>query len=253
MKGIIYKLTNTRNGKNYVGQTRLDLPRRVKQHSAENRSVIGRAIQKYGLENFVASIIDEADSIEALNNKEIIWIAFFNCRTPNGYNLTEGGAGVEMERNEKWCRRISRALIGKKRSKEHCRNISKAKRGKSPAPHTKYFSQAARKAIGEAQQGNKTWLGRTHTQKTKRKMKASWTPERKASMPRGKNHANWGMKASEETRRKLSVSHRGLKKSKETRRRLSEALKGRSFTPEVRAKISATLKAGFASGRIKHA
>lgn len=85
---IIYKLTNTVNGKAYVGQTIQAFKKRIGQHRNNRKSFIGQAIRKYGWENFKAEILEECSSYEELDEREKYWIAFFNTMVPNGYNLT---------------------------------------------------------------------------------------------------------------------------------------------------------------------
>lgn len=49
--GVIYKITNTLNGKIYIGQTRQSLNRRITEHkrdSSRGRPGIDVAIAKYG-------------------------------------------------------------------------------------------------------------------------------------------------------------------------------------------------------------
>ena len=88
--GIVYKLTNKLNGMPYVGKTTRPLEVRFKEHTKAD-SYIGNAIRKYGEENFSREVIEECETPEQLNEREIFWIAFFNCRKPNGYNQTDGG------------------------------------------------------------------------------------------------------------------------------------------------------------------
>lgn len=96
---FIYKITNKINNKIYIGQvynkTIYDrFNRHIKSASSESKSYIGRAIAKYGAENFVIEEIDKANSLEELNNKEIYWIKYYNSTDKNiGYNLTPGGDG----------------------------------------------------------------------------------------------------------------------------------------------------------------
>lgn len=89
----IYKIQNKINGKIYIGQTRKSLNERISGHLISN-SYIGRALRKYGLQCFDISIIDMADTKEWLNDKEMEYIAFYDCKHPNGYNLTDGGEGT---------------------------------------------------------------------------------------------------------------------------------------------------------------
>ena len=92
MFGYIYKTTNMCNGKIYIG----------KKHSQEfiGESYLGSgvklqcAINKYGKENFKVEMIDQADTIEELNKKEIYYIQELNSQDPKmGYNIANGGDG----------------------------------------------------------------------------------------------------------------------------------------------------------------
>ena len=87
----IYKITNTINGKIYIGQS-INIKQRWKQHRA-NASVRTEAIylafQKYGIENFTFEIIEECKE-EELDEKEQYYIGFYDSYN-NGYNMTKGG------------------------------------------------------------------------------------------------------------------------------------------------------------------
>ena len=95
---IIYKVTNKINGKIYVGQTTRTLQHRKTQHicHAKNgyiKSAFANALNKYGPENFTWEIIDTAETIEKLNEKEIYWIAKLESLVDfgHGYNCDTGG------------------------------------------------------------------------------------------------------------------------------------------------------------------
>ena len=55
-EGYIYLITNSVNGKQYVGQTKTTIEHRFKQHISKKKishcSALGGAIEKYGEENF---------------------------------------------------------------------------------------------------------------------------------------------------------------------------------------------------------
>lgn len=95
MKGFIYKITNTINGKSYIGQTIQNVKERFYQHCATKCSkavsdmAIHRAIKKYGKSNFTVEVIEEIDSAN-LNDRERYWIEYYNSYN-NGYNSTKGG------------------------------------------------------------------------------------------------------------------------------------------------------------------
>lgn len=85
----IYKITNTINQKVYIGQS-IHPIQRFSEHCYNNTdSLIHRAIKKYGKENFQFEIIEP--DIENYNEREKYWINYYNCISPNGYNLSHGG------------------------------------------------------------------------------------------------------------------------------------------------------------------
>ena len=102
MVGIIYLLTFP-NNKVYVGQTTKTLEKRFRQHikaaydfSGSNPfTPIKNAIREYGVLNIKKEIIDTAETLEELDEKEIYWIKFYNSsvkfKNSNGYNYQEGG------------------------------------------------------------------------------------------------------------------------------------------------------------------
>lgn len=91
---FVYCVTNLLNGKKYIGQTIRPVRARWSAHKRDTRYPIGRAIAKYGKENFRFEILETVDSREELDEREIYWIREFNTIRPTGYNLTEGGKGV---------------------------------------------------------------------------------------------------------------------------------------------------------------
>ncbi|UTH14757.1 GIY-YIG nuclease family protein [Macrococcus equipercicus] len=92
MEGKVYCITNKVNKKQYIGITTRDINQRFKEHQKAD-SIIGKAIRKYGSENFVIQVIDYATSRRELFEKEIHWIALKET-FKHGYNLTHGGDGV---------------------------------------------------------------------------------------------------------------------------------------------------------------
>jgi group I intron endonuclease len=85
----IYKFTNKKNGKSYVGQS-TNIHRRLNEHLNRNEQLIDKAIKKHGVENFDFEVLEEC-SADQLNQKEIYWIEQTNSFVPQGYNLTLGG------------------------------------------------------------------------------------------------------------------------------------------------------------------
>lgn len=90
----IYCFKNLINNKCYIGQAK-DITRRYKEHlkrfnSFEEQSLLHKAMQKYGLENFSFFVVQEC-SVEELNELEKKFIKIYNSIVPNGYNITLGG------------------------------------------------------------------------------------------------------------------------------------------------------------------
>lgn len=115
IKGWIYIIRNTVNKKVYIGQTHMGVRLRFQDHLSAARhgkdNVIGKAIRKYGEENFYTDILDtcitdnEEELTKLLNAKETYWISFFNSTNPKfGYNMSIGGNVVrttkELDENQ---------------------------------------------------------------------------------------------------------------------------------------------------------
>ena len=98
---IVYKITNTVNGKIYIGYTKRTLERRWAGHCKSSRNLTHKngksrfmcAIRKYGIGAFVREIlIEDEDAEKCLNYWEPFFIAKFNSTDPAvGYNGTTGG------------------------------------------------------------------------------------------------------------------------------------------------------------------
>lgn len=93
--GRIYIIRNTINSKVYIGQTKVSLKLRFQNHLSAARNgkdyVIGKAIRKYGEENFYIELLEEC-TIKELNERERYWISYFNSTNNKfGYNISIGG------------------------------------------------------------------------------------------------------------------------------------------------------------------
>ena len=90
---IVYKITNKINNKVYIGQTINSLEQRFNRHKNDAMNHVldthfARAIRKYGVENFVAQVIDTAENQQDLTEKQQYWIHYYNS-TVDGYNETD--------------------------------------------------------------------------------------------------------------------------------------------------------------------
>ncbi len=92
--GVIYKITNTVNGKVYIGQTTQKLYKRWADHcSSVNKSckALHNSIKKYGKDAFICEAILSCVNKDNLNWAESYFIKFYNSFGEFGYNLSEGG------------------------------------------------------------------------------------------------------------------------------------------------------------------
>ena len=120
---IVYKITNKKNGKSYIGKTEYSLEHRWNRHlsSARNGSKFRfhSAIRKYGEDCWDLSIVEsyQTDDENFINEKETHFIKLFESDV-KGYNATSGGTGGWMlprcsqEVQEEWKNNISRRTTG---------------------------------------------------------------------------------------------------------------------------------------------
>ena len=97
---IIYKATNSVNGKCYIGQTRHSLEERRNAHYIKARQGIKThfysAIRKYGEDKFEWEIVCSANDKKTLNELETFYITKFDS-IKNGYNMVDGGDNNIMD------------------------------------------------------------------------------------------------------------------------------------------------------------
>ena len=97
MIGIIYKATNTINGKSYIGQTTRSFNRRKTEHLSQAKgnhrscAYFHSALLKYGADNFAWEILYQSNDMDKLNIKEQSYIQEYNSYGDGGYNLCLGG------------------------------------------------------------------------------------------------------------------------------------------------------------------
>ena len=91
----IYKLTNLKNQKVYIGQA-ANLADRWKDHIKAGlgidtpNNMLYTAMLKDGVENFTFEVLEECER-SALNDRETYYIEFYRSQE-HGYNMTKGGA-----------------------------------------------------------------------------------------------------------------------------------------------------------------
>ena len=152
---IIYKYTNTINGKVYIGQTSKSLEERACPNGVnykECRRFYG-AICKYSWENFKPEILEEVETLEEANDREVYYISQYKSNNPEfGYNIANGGDNhIQSEE--------SRKIISQKAIERY----------KDPAKNPMYgrkHTEDAKKKQSECKMGNKNPMyGRKWTEK----------------------------------------------------------------------------------------
>lgn len=119
--GIIYKVTNTVNGKLYIGQTRSyedkkerAASKRLGEHfysakkKLERCIIFERAIRKYGKKSFKVETITYCE-LSSLNYLEIAYIEIYDTTNRKyGYNISKGGSGLRGYMTEERRKNISK-------------------------------------------------------------------------------------------------------------------------------------------------
>jgi len=124
----LYKLSFP-NGKLYIGITSKTARQRFKEHCNNTKYPVNHAIKKYGKENVKLTVLATVDNWELLYLAEQEAIEKFNTKSPNGYNLTDGGIGV----------------LGRKHSEESKKKMSESSKGIYPSPETRAKLSAIQK------------------------------------------------------------------------------------------------------------
>ena len=235
--GYIYKITNTVNGKAYIGISIHNPEKgRIREHlTGRGNRILANAVKKYGRDAFTYEILEENVSSELLPDLEVAYIAKFETVAPFGYNLTTGGEigktpseetlqkmseAKKGENNpnygkthpEKTRRKISEALSGennpnsgKPHSEEHCRKISEAHTGKKMPPFSEEHCQKLSKALsGE----NNPMFGKTHSEETLQKMSEAKKGENNPNYGKPSPKGMLGKRHTEESCQKMSEAHR---------------------------------------------
>lgn len=191
---LVYQITNLVNEKVYVGKHSTKDPYDGYMGSGLE---IGRAIEKYGIENFTKEILycfsDEKEAY--LKEAEIVNLEFINRE--DTYNIVVGG-----------------------------NMIGGAWGGENHPMYGKHLPQEVKDKISNTLKGKMTgekhpFYGKTLSQETKDRISQS----RKGKCV-GEKNPNFGKHPNEETRDKMSKSHIGKKHKPETLKKMSEARKG---------------------------
>lgn len=227
--GCIYVVTHKQDGLCYVGKS-INFNVRLTSYNklgCIQQPKLYNALLKYGIDNFVIEVIDEAISSEQLSFLEIFFIAKHRSRDRNyGYNIQKGGEGEFSKET-----RNKLSEIGKVRffSEDHKKRISDVKKGV-------IFSEEHKKALAESHKDSEK--NKEHLKKVQECNKGKrFTEERKQKI------SETLLKRAPEIYKKTANSNRGKKRTPETCKKISDKAKGRPCSPELCQMRSVSAKA----------
>jgi group I intron endonuclease len=264
MSAFIYLITNSVNGKRYIGKTIKTVEQRFASHLYTAKAYSERrderhlpsthlynAINKHGSQNFNVEVLEVVEDIALLNEREMFHIAE---KRPE-YNMTAGGDGFSflnpmtiinngfIQKHfkkddvlpdgwkygllESTKEKMKVFAVGRETPQEVKDKISKSNKGKVNSPET----------IEKIRQAN---LGSKRTEDQKAQMGKAWigrkhSEESIAKMKEAKanNKYIW----SDEQKAKMSEERKGRKYSDEAKANMSKAQQGHAVSEETKAKI----------------
>jgi group I intron endonuclease len=153
IKSGIYKITNIKNNKFYIGSA-INISRRWYEHKNNlkyNRHcnrILQNSFNKYGYENFIYEVLEYVDDINNLILREQYW---FDLLNPT-FNIAKiAGNSLGIKHSEETKKKISELKKGIKLSEEHKKKIGIASKNRKRKKH----SEETRKKISEVTKGKK--------------------------------------------------------------------------------------------------
>ena len=179
----IYCITNKITNMKYIGKCVRMVSESTNYYGSGIH--ISASIQKHGIDNFIKEVLEDNISYKnELSLREKFWIKELNTKTPNGYNLTDGGDGCQgmIEETKEKIRQKNRLLVGeknsrygKKNTKEHNDILRKVNTGKIVSQETRdkirqnqLGKSRPKDVIKKTRQSN---LGRKHSEEWNKKVR----------------------------------------------------------------------------------
>jgi group I intron endonuclease len=252
---IIYKIINKVNGKFYIGKTTKGMDERMKEHlnsKFENtHSLIHKAIEKYGKENFYIEELCSCSSYDELNEKEQFYIKELQA-IKLGYNLGSGGDGGDNLSNHP-DNKLIREKIGEsskihwtdERKKKHSQRMSG---DSNPNYGNTYGFKKGHVPINAGKTLEETY-GRNKASNIKEKVAKQNVGTKKPGTAKAmrENNPSWR----KDVKEKLSKANKNKVMSSEARKKMSEAHTGKVLTEKHRLNIGKA-NSGKNNGRYIH-
>ena len=220
--GCIYKITDLRNKKVYIGKTiKTGNALQLYLNKGGGGIYIRRLVKKHGTHNFKKEILGYCETKEELEISEIECIYFFRSFGSDGehiddiygYNLTLGGDGKGFTKGRKHTdqtkQKMSNAAKGRKLSEEHKEKLRQAKL-KNPTTY---------------------WLGQTFSEEHREKLKkqkqniTEETREKMSKASLGRTGYWKGKKLSQEHIEKIAAQKHGKKLSDEHKAKIAKGVR----------------------------
>ena len=228
-----YMITNIKTKKKYIGITSNTIKQRFSGHirdSSNNKirykNHLHNSIRRHGKEFFKIELIIKKNTWEEICEWEIFAIKEYNTKTPNGYNLTNGGEGAfGLKRTDETNKKLSKIKIEfykDQKNRDEQRERSKRNWDNKELRENQY------------KRSKKLWEDSDYREKTIQKIQEAWDSGlfnekhkialRKATI----ENPEWIKKNNEQTSKQAS--------DPEWRKRVKEGIRKRLSNPEL-AKI----------------
>lgn len=237
MTSYIYKITNSKTNKSYVGK-----------HTWKGEGVdskywgsgllIRKEIQKYGLDSFSREILEYVNDSDSIFDREAFWIKKLNTLVPNGYNLTVESLGgfysIDENTNE---------LVYRGRS--NWEDLSEEeKRVKLQKMHSAARTPEARQRISEGNRRKYASWNSEKWQSFKKNCSDGWSQETRLAQKekvKGEKNGMYG-KSYYERWIELYGKEKADELMKDHSRKISEKSKSTNHDPIVRARYNRTIE-----------
>lgn len=249
---IVYKTTNLINGKFYIGKDSKNNPKYL-----GSGILLNKAINKYGVDNFVKEALEHCSTIEELNKREQYWIFELDAKN-KGYNIADGGHGGNTY-NEEISKRVSEFMKQRPVSIETRKKKSKSMKGKftltwfiseyGEIDGTELYNKRCNE-VGDFHRG-KT-ISDEQKEKLSKRMKNfdNYSPKflemQKGKNKTGEKNPMWGKSHTDKSKQKMSKYHKennvrywlGKKRSDEFNEKRRELALNFRHTDEYKQSIS---------------
>jgi group I intron endonuclease len=247
----IYKITNTVNGKMYVGSAvklkeRWTLHRGMLRRKCHHSVTLQRAWDKYGPDMFVFEVLEVVADIKRLIEREQVWIDKLDVVGKSGYNICpRAGSSLGVKQSEATKAKLSASL--RARDPEVHARAAAARIGLRHSAETRAKMSASKIGKVFSAEHRANLSSRVVSAETQAKITAASRGRKQSAEAIAKQvatkRANGGYEASDELRQMRSKAMKGKKKSPEHIAKIVAALTGRKQSPETTAKIQAARRA----------